>query len=80
VNKLIVGTKTDLKDKIVVEISEVKEFCESLDLDCIFVSSKIKENVDAAFWWLAYKIWNSVRSPPASKIKPPPKRNDCVQM
>jgi len=56
VNKLLVGNKSDLTSKKVVEYSVAKEFAEALNMPFLETSAKNATNVEQAFLLMAKKI------------------------
>jgi len=58
VNKLLVGNKSDLTTKKVVDFTTAKEFAESLDIPFLETSAKNATNVEQAFLTMAAEIKN----------------------
>lgn len=56
VNKLLVGNKSDLVDKKVVDTEQAKEFAESLKIPLLETSAKDATNVEQAFLTMAKQI------------------------
>jgi len=56
VNKLLVGNKSDLVNKKVVEQSVAKEFASSLGIPFLETSAKDSTNVEEAFLTMARQI------------------------
>lgn len=56
VNKLLVGNKSDLTNKKVVEYSVAKEFADQLGLPVLETSAKSSTNVEQAFLTMAKQI------------------------
>lgn len=56
VNKLLVGNKSDLAAKRVVEYSVAKEFADSLSIPFLETSAKNSTNVEQAFLTMAKQI------------------------
>ena len=56
VKKLIIGNKSDLVEKKVVEYSVAKEFADSLSIPFIETSAKNSTNVEEAFTMMAKTI------------------------
>ena len=56
VNKLLVGNKSDLVNKKVVEFSAAKEFADSLGIPFLETSAKNASNVEEAFLTMARQI------------------------
>merc|ERR1712062_62820 len=50
VSKLIVGNKSDLHDKRVVDFASAKEFADELDIPIMEASARSKINVDEIFF------------------------------
>lgn len=61
VNKLLVGNKSDMADKKVVEYTVAKEFADSLGIPYIETSAKNATNVEQAFLTMARQIKVSTR-------------------
>jgi len=56
VNKLLVGNKSDMADKKVVEYTVAKEFADSLGIPFLETSAKSATNVEQAFLTMARQI------------------------
>ncbi|KAI6248905.1 GTP-binding protein ypt1 [Erysiphe necator] len=56
VNKLLVGNKSDISDKKVVEYTVAKEFADSLGIPFLETSAKNANNVEQAFLTMARQI------------------------
>ncbi|KAI9661405.1 MAG: hypothetical protein M1831_003138 [Alyxoria varia] len=56
VNKLLVGNKSDMTDKKVVEYTQAKEFADSLGIPFLETSAKNASNVEQAFLTMARQI------------------------
>lgn len=56
VNKLLVGNKSDVSDKRVVEYAVAKEFADSMGIPFIETSAKQATNVPEAFFAMAAQI------------------------
>ncbi|KAI8332729.1 GTP-binding protein ypt1, partial [Choanephora cucurbitarum] len=56
VNKLLVGNKSDLVDKKVVDTNQAKEFADSLKIPLLETSAKDSTNVEQAFLTMAKQI------------------------
>ncbi|KAI0147119.1 P-loop containing nucleoside triphosphate hydrolase protein [Xylariaceae sp. FL1272] len=56
VNKLLVGNKSDMSDKKVVEYTVAKEFADSLGIPFLETSAKNASNVEQAFLTMARQI------------------------
>jgi Ras-related protein Rab-1A len=56
VNKLLVGNKSDLVDKKVVNTEQAKEFSDSLKIPLLETSAKDATNVEQAFLTMAKQI------------------------
>jgi len=68
VNKLLVGNKSDLKDKKVVEYQEAKDFADSIGIPFLETSAKSATNVEEAFIQMTKQIKERVsRTPEPSK-------------
>eukprot|EP00164_Ancoracysta_twista_P000139 GFYU01000204.1.p1 GENE.GFYU01000204.1~~GFYU01000204.1.p1 ORF type:complete len:203 (-),score=78.03 GFYU01000204.1:438-1046(-) len=64
VNKLLVGNKSDLTTKRVVEYNTAKEFADSLGIPFLETSAKQSTNVEAAFMKMAGEIKNRMATTP----------------
>ncbi|CAO3637802.1 unnamed protein product [Cunninghamella blakesleeana] len=62
VNKLLVGNKSDLTDKKVVETEQAKELSESLKIPFLETSAKDSTNVEQAFLTMAKQIKDKMGS------------------
>jgi len=58
VNKLLVGNKSDLTTKKVVDFTTAKEFADSLKIPFLETSAKNATNVEQAFMTMAAEIKN----------------------
>jgi small GTP-binding protein len=56
VNKLLVGNKSDISDKKVVEYTVAKEFADSMGIPFLETSAKSSTNVEQAFLTMARQI------------------------
>lgn len=56
VNKLLVGNKSDLTNKKVVEYNEAKEFADQIGVSMLETSAKNATNVEQAFLTMAKQI------------------------
>ncbi|KAJ2665561.1 ras GTPase [Coemansia sp. RSA 1200] len=56
VNKLLVGNKSDLEDKRKVDVTEAKDFADSLSISFLETSAKDSTNVEKAFMTMASQI------------------------
>lgn len=56
VNKLLVGNKSDLASKKVVEYNVAKEFADSISVSLLETSAKDSSNVEQAFLTMAKQI------------------------
>ncbi|KAJ2216031.1 ras GTPase [Coemansia sp. RSA 1813] len=56
VNKLLVGNKSDLEDKRKVDVTEAKDFADSLNISFLETSAKDSTNVEKAFMTMAGQI------------------------
>ncbi|QSZ33767.1 hypothetical protein DSL72_005338 [Monilinia vaccinii-corymbosi] len=56
VNKLLVGNKSDMSDKKVVDYTVAKEFADSLGIPFLETSAKNASNVEQAFLTMARQI------------------------
>jgi Ras-related protein Rab-1A len=75
VNKLLVGNKSDLTEKRVVEYNTAKAFADEIGIPYIETSAKNANNVEQAFMTMAAEIKNRMaREPamnkPANTIRP----------
>jgi len=72
VNKLLVGNKSDLTNKRVVDHNTAKEFADSLGIPFLETSAKNATNVEQAFMTMAGEIKNRmVTSNPTGSNKTP---------
>ncbi|KAK9458554.1 ras-domain-containing protein [Lipomyces oligophaga] len=69
VNKLIVGNKSDLEDKRVVEFKDAKEFADKLNIPILETSAKGATNVEQAFLTMARQIKERMGSTPTAGSK-----------
>ncbi|KAL0477215.1 Ras-related protein Rab [Acrasis kona] len=67
VNKLLVGNKSDLTSKKVVDRSSAEEFANSLQIPFIETSAKNATNVEQAFMTMAGEIKNRLASQPTTQ-------------
>ena len=67
VNKLLVGNKSDLTTKKVVDTAVAKEFSEQLGIPFLETSAKNSTNVESAFMTMAAEIKNRMVNQPAAK-------------
>ncbi|KXH29656.1 GTP-binding protein ypt1 [Colletotrichum salicis] len=70
VNKLLVGNKSDMADKKVVEYTVAKEFADSLGIPFLETSAKNASNVEQAFLTMARQIKERMGSTTANNTKP----------
>ncbi|KAJ3062947.1 GTP-binding protein of the rab, partial [Podochytrium sp. JEL0797] len=66
VNKLLVGNKSDLKDKKVVDFNAAKEFADTLEIPLLETSAKNSSNVEQAFLTMAKQIKDRMGSATAA--------------
>ncbi|OJT06248.1 GTP-binding protein ypt1 [Trametes pubescens] len=71
VKKLIIGNKSDLVERKVVEYSVAKEFADSLSIPFIETSAKNSTNVEEAFTLMAKTIKDECVTPPHDMLSPP---------
>ncbi|KAK9324703.1 P-loop containing nucleoside triphosphate hydrolase protein [Lipomyces orientalis] len=71
VNKLLVGNKSDMADKKVVEYTVAKEFADSLKIPFLETSAKNATNVEQAFLTMARQIKERMGSAPTGAGKGP---------
>lgn len=64
VNKLLVGNKSDLVSKKVVEYETAKEFADKLEIPFLETSAKAATNVEKAFLTMAAEIKNTIAQQP----------------
>jgi Ras-related protein Rab-1A len=69
VNKLLVGNKSDLTNKRVVEYNTAKEFADSLGIPFLETSAKNATNVEQAFLTMASEIKNRMVNTPSPSVK-----------
>ncbi len=67
VNRLLVGNKSDLTTKKVVDTNTAKEFAEQLGIPFLETSAKNSTNVEAAFLTMAAEIKSRMVNTPAAK-------------
>ncbi|KAI9795929.1 MAG: hypothetical protein M1833_006577 [Piccolia ochrophora] len=70
VNKLLVGNKSDMSDKKVVEYTVAKEFADSLGIPFLETSAKNASNVEQAFLTMARQIKERMGTATANNNKP----------
>jgi len=70
VNKLLVGNKSDLTNKRVVDYNAAKEFADSLNIPFLETSAKNATNVEQAFVTMATEIKNRMVNIPTGTNKP----------
>ncbi|RDA86480.1 hypothetical protein CP532_3588, partial [Ophiocordyceps camponoti-leonardi (nom. inval.)] len=70
VNKLLVGNKSDIADKKVVEYTVAKELADSLDIPFLETSAKNASNVEQAFLTMARQIKERMGTTTANNTKP----------
>lgn len=58
---VIVGNKSDLKDKIIISEEEIKSVADELGFHYILTSAKTGENINESFIYIAYKILSKSR-------------------
>jgi small GTP-binding protein len=58
---VIVGNKSDLKDKIIISEEEIKSVADELGFHYILTSAKTGENINESFIYVAYKILSKSR-------------------
>ena len=66
VNKLLVGNKSDMTDKKVVEYTAAKEFADGLGIPFLETSAKNATNVEQAFLTMARQIKERMGNAPVS--------------
>ncbi|ORY57718.1 GTP-binding protein ypt1 [Leucosporidium creatinivorum] len=66
VNKLLVGNKSDLTNKKVVEYSVAKEFADTISVSMLETSAKNATNVEQAFLTMAKQIKDRMASAPVA--------------
>jgi len=67
VNKLLVGNKSDLTTKRVVDYNAAKEFADGLGIPFLETSAKNATNVEQAFLTMANEIKNRMANAPTQK-------------
>jgi len=67
VNKLLVGNKSDLTSKKVVDYNTAKDFADSLQIPFLEASAKSAVNVEQAFLTMASEIKNRMANAPTAK-------------
>jgi len=72
VNKLLVGNKSDLTNKRVVDLNTAKEFADSLGIPFLETSAKNATNVEQAFMTMAGEIKNRMANSNPGGNKPNP--------
>lgn len=80
VNKLLVGNKSDLVERKVVDTAQAESFAKSLNISFLETSARTRENVEQAFLTMAGQIKDRMASNPVSggdnpsklKINPKP--------
>ncbi|KAK8093832.1 hypothetical protein PG997_000517 [Apiospora hydei] len=70
VNKLLVGNKSDMSDKKVVEYTVAKEFADSLGIPFLETSAKNASNVEQAFLTMARQIKERMGTQATTNTKP----------
>ncbi|KAK8086297.1 hypothetical protein PG994_001271 [Apiospora phragmitis] len=70
VNKLLVGNKSDMSDKKVVEYTVAKEFADSLGIPFLETSAKNASNVEQAFLTMARQIKERMGTQTTTNTKP----------
>ncbi|ERF75899.1 GTP-binding protein ypt1 [Endocarpon pusillum Z07020] len=70
VNKLLVGNKSDMSDKKVVEYTVAKEFADSLGIPFLETSAKNASNVEQAFLTMARQIKERMGTSTVNNSKP----------
>lgn len=69
VNKLLVGNKSDLTQKKVVDYTTAKEYADQLGMPFLETSAKNSTNVEQAFLTMAAEIKNRMGPPTAADTK-----------
>ena len=64
VNKLLVGNKSDMTNKKVVDFATAKEFAEQIGIPFLETSAKNSSNVEQAFMTMAAEIKNRMGPAP----------------
>lgn len=57
---MIVGTKIDLRHKAQVSRKEVEQYCESIGVNCMWISSKEDKNVNEMMYLITHQIFHSL--------------------
>jgi len=70
VNKLLVGNKSDLTSKKVVDYNTAKEFADGLGIPFLETSAKNATNVEQAFYTMAAEIKTRMQNVPNGGAKP----------
>jgi len=70
VNKLLVGNKSDLTSRRVVDYNTAKEFADGLGIPFLETSAKNATNVEQAFLTMANEIKNRMANAPAQQNHP----------
>ena len=70
VNKLLVGNKSDLTAKKVVDYATAKAFADEIGIPFLETSAKSATNVEQAFMTMATEIKNRMASQPVMSQKP----------
>ncbi len=70
VNKLLVGNKSDLTSKKVVDHATAKAFADEIGIPFLETSAKSADNVEQAFMTMAQEIKKQMASQPAMNSKP----------
>ncbi|KAL8277500.1 hypothetical protein RQP46_010055 [Phenoliferia psychrophenolica] len=78
VNKLLVGNKSDLTNKKVVEYGVAKEFADQLGISMLETSAKNATNVEQAFLTMAKQIKDRMAATPVTNTKAPLKINNSA--
>ncbi|KAJ1559558.1 GTP-binding protein of the rab, partial [Nowakowskiella sp. JEL0078] len=71
VNKLLVGNKSDLVNKKVVDYNAAKDFCDNLGIPFLETSAKNATNVEQAFLTMAKQIKDRMGSSTQGSNKAP---------
>jgi len=69
--KLLVGNKSDLKNKRAVELETAKAFADELHIPFLETSAKNAANVEQAFLTMAAQIKTKMQTQPPTQPKPP---------
>jgi len=80
VRKLLVGNKSDLKNKRAVDYETAKAFADELSIPFLETSAKNATNVEQAFLTMAAQIKNKMQSQPAVQSKPTVTIGDTKQV